>query len=421
MRYLTTALICLPLFVFGQDSWNTNLLSRISVASGPELGRIEYRGGYVFAPEIPEGLHIVDARDLAHPQEIALLEIADEMYDVAVFGNYAYVTDIPGELHIISIENPAAPFEVGVYAVPSWQIDIFGSYAFVSSPAALSILDLSIPTEPVLVGTYDPPNDFWYSYPVDIEVVGDYAYVACVDSGVRILDISDMTTPIEVGVYRTDHRATRISVYGERLYVVDSPPADWGGVDVVDITNPASPVLISEFAPSDIGFTDIHVQGDYLVAATKSLHGLRIYNVADPENVHEVGWHNLYWYCHQIILVDNLVYANDQFGVAIYDMANALPITENLAPLPTQFSLHPIYPNPFNNTANITFDLPREVTGRLVVYDVLGREANVLYNGHFASGTHSMQFRGENLSSGTYFVKLETPAFNAVKRAVLLK
>lgn len=32
-----------------------------------------------------------------------------------------------------------------------------------------------------------------------------------------------------------------------------------------------------------------------------------------------------------------------------------------------------------------------------------------------------MQFSGENLSSGTYFVKLETPAFNAVQRAVLLK
>ncbi len=94
---------------------------------------------------------------------------------------------------------------------------------------------------------------------------------------------------------------------------------------------------------------------------------------------------------------------------------------EDPSPIPSEFSLHPIYPNPFNNTANIAFDLPREVTGRLVVYDVLGREASVLYDGHFASGAHSMQFSGENLSSGTYFVKLESPAFNAVQRAVFLK
>jgi len=422
MRCFTIALLSLPLFVFGQDSWNTNMLSRLSVASGPELGRIDYRGGYVFAPEVPEGLHIVDARDPAHPREIALLETGDEIYDVAVFGDYAFATSASSGLRVIDVSNPAAPIELAVNNnIGGWHIDIVGTYAFLTGLSALSILDLSIPTAPVLVGTYDPPGDFWYSYPVDIGVVGDYAYVACADSGVRILDISDMTNPTEVGVYRTDHRATRISVYGERLYVVDSPPADWGGVDVVDITNPAAPVLLGEFEPSDVGFTDIQAHGDYFVAATKSLHGLRVYNVADPENFQEIGWHNLYWYCHQIILVDNLVYANDQFGVAIYDISAALPIEEHSNVIVENFSLHPIYPNPFNNTANISFDLPREVTGRLVVYDVLGRMTNTLYDGKLAAGTHSMQFNGNGLSSGTYFVRLETPDFSATQKAVLLK
>lgn len=91
------------------------------------------------------------------------------------------------------------------------------------------------------------------------------------------------------------------------------------------------------------------------------------------------------------------------------------------SPIAEAFSLHPIYPNPFNNMTNIAFDLPHEVTGRLVVYDVLGRITNTLYDGRLSAGSHQMQFDGNGLSSGTYFVKLETPDFHSVQKAVLLK
>ncbi|MBK6765547.1 MAG: T9SS type A sorting domain-containing protein [bacterium] len=95
--------------------------------------------------------------------------------------------------------------------------------------------------------------------------------------------------------------------------------------------------------------------------------------------------------------------------------------TEGSSPISAAFSLHPIYPNPFNNTANIRFDLPREVTGRLVVFDMLGREVNEIFSGRLGAGTHSMQFNGANLSSGTYFVQLASPQFSATQKAVLLK
>ncbi len=95
--------------------------------------------------------------------------------------------------------------------------------------------------------------------------------------------------------------------------------------------------------------------------------------------------------------------------------------TDEYFPIARNFSLHPIYPNPFNNTANIRFDLPREVTGRLVVYDVLGREMKTLFDGRFTSGSHSLQLNADNFSSGTYFVRMETPTFSATQKAVLLK
>jgi len=94
---------------------------------------------------------------------------------------------------------------------------------------------------------------------------------------------------------------------------------------------------------------------------------------------------------------------------------------DDSSPISTVFSLHPIYPNPFNNTANIAFDLPREVTGRLVVFDMLGREVNEIYNGRFGAGTHQLPFNGANLSSGIYFVQLASPQFTATQKAVLVK
>ncbi len=94
---------------------------------------------------------------------------------------------------------------------------------------------------------------------------------------------------------------------------------------------------------------------------------------------------------------------------------------DGFAPLSREFSLHPVYPNPFNNTANISFDLPRDVTGRLVVYDALGRQTATLFEGSFAAGNHQMQWTADRLSTGTYFVRLETHSFSATQRAVLLK
>ncbi len=87
---------------------------------------------------------------------------------------------------------------------------------------------------------------------------------------------------------------------------------------------------------------------------------------------------------------------------------------------PTEYVLN-IYPNPFNNTTNISFDVLRDMTGRLVVYDALGRVVQTLFDGELSAGTHLRQFDGGGLSSGVYFVKLESSELNVVQKAVLLK
>ena len=86
------------------------------------------------------------------------------------------------------------------------------------------------------------------------------------------------------------------------------------------------------------------------------------------------------------------------------------------------FKLHQNHPNPFNPKTTIIYELPKDGTVKLVVYDMLGREVSKLVNNEFkAAGRYSVVFDGSRLSSGVYFYKIEAGSFTDVKRMALVK
>ena len=89
--------------------------------------------------------------------------------------------------------------------------------------------------------------------------------------------------------------------------------------------------------------------------------------------------------------------------------------------LPHEIQLHPNYPNPFNATTEITFDLPRAMRASLKVYDVLGREVAELAGGVMNAGSHTIIYDASGLSSGVYFYRLEAGKFGETRKMVFLK
>ena len=89
--------------------------------------------------------------------------------------------------------------------------------------------------------------------------------------------------------------------------------------------------------------------------------------------------------------------------------------------IPEKFSLHQNYPNPFNPVTKISFDIPAEGNVMLRIYDNTGRIIKTLINETKAAGYYTTEFNGSDLSSGTYFCRLETGSFTEVKKLVLLK
>ncbi|MCA9759566.1 MAG: T9SS type A sorting domain-containing protein [Candidatus Eisenbacteria bacterium] len=76
------------------------------------------------------------------------------------------------------------------------------------------------------------------------------------------------------------------------------------------------------------------------------------------------------------------------------------------------------YPNPFESSTRIRFDLPEDGTARLSVYDVTGRQLGVLFDGETSAGTHEVEFQGKDLPTGLYLYRLDTSGRSEVGRMV---
>ncbi|MEJ2103323.1 MAG: T9SS type A sorting domain-containing protein [Ignavibacteriaceae bacterium] len=87
----------------------------------------------------------------------------------------------------------------------------------------------------------------------------------------------------------------------------------------------------------------------------------------------------------------------------------------------TTFNLYQNYPNPFNPTTKIRFELPHSSYTKLVVYDLLGREVKILFEGEAFAGMNEVDFDAENLAAGIYLYTLFTDDFIATKKLMLLK
>jgi flagellar hook assembly protein FlgD len=93
--------------------------------------------------------------------------------------------------------------------------------------------------------------------------------------------------------------------------------------------------------------------------------------------------------------------------------------------LPNSFALLQNYPNPFNPSTNIDFSTPEPGIVTLVVYDVLGRQVQILMNGIVPAGNHSVQWDGRDsggmhVGSGVYFYRLAAGLHQASTKKMLV-
>lgn len=128
-----------------------------------------------------------------------------------------------------------------------------------------------------------------------------------------------------------------------------------------------------------------------------------------------------------------------EFNVRIFSSGNYFwsdSITVDIPPLvsvkdvassiPAEFELYQSYPNPFNPTTTIKYQLPDQVWNdnvnvSLKVYDILGRAVATLVNKKQKPGYYEISWDAKNNSSGIYFYKIQAGKFVKTKKLVVLK
>jgi hypothetical protein len=89
--------------------------------------------------------------------------------------------------------------------------------------------------------------------------------------------------------------------------------------------------------------------------------------------------------------------------------------------VPRSFTLLRNYPNPFNSSTLISFDLRNKSDIDLAVYDLLGREVTTLASGPMEAGSHSVTWNAAGFASGVYLCRLRIGERSTATRMMLVK
>ncbi|PWB73002.1 MAG: hypothetical protein C3F15_10375 [Holophagae bacterium] len=252
----------------------------VGTASAPvELGWVEtldhpqaiaIAGGHAYVAELNDGLQVFSLSNPVAPVPVAVLDTEGETRGVAVAGSRAYVADGSGGLRILDVSNPAAPVELGAVDTPgfAYRVAVAGSHAFVADEAAgLTVVNVGAPAAPVVVATLAAPG-----YANDVAVIGGHAYIAT-SGGIQVVDVSTPSNPHVVS--EVDESAKAVSVSGDLAYF-----SGWSGLLVLDISDPSQPAEIGSVelvgGGSDLALADgliVVADGDAGVAVFDDCEG----------------------------------------------------------------------------------------------------------------------------------------------------
>ena len=196
------------------------------------------------------------------------------------------------------------------------DVEVVGNYAYLAlGPAGLRIVDISDPGDPKEIGSYDT-----WGIASGVTISGQYAFVADGKEGLRIIDVSTSSAPREVGFYNTPGWAEDVAVDGKIAYVADSR----SGVLAINIEDPAKPVKPDDYQDFKISGSAkrVVVQGGFVYVAYQN-GTLRILDASKPKELKEVGSFDAEGVIRNFMVIGNLAFlAADHQGLVIVDLTD---------------------------------------------------------------------------------------------------
>lgn len=426
-----------------------------------------------------KGVFELDVTNPSAPTEEGVVRTAGFAHKMAFDGNLLYVTDLAGGLRILDTSGEVAEEISRIDVPPNTQfVDVEGDYAYVADAdfggTGLTIVDVSDPENPAIVGSYGAANQ---AFGLDVVTDGDdvTVYLANGFSGLVVLDASDPAAITELGSLPIGSNAVDVAVLDDVAYLVSFG----GGMLTLDVSDPTDITQLD--AEPSWGFLNAVDLYSELVQApapqqafvADGQFGLRVVDISDPSDITTEGTAPTasqardvaatYYFDFDIDVP--VVYVADDFfglrefdpfeptelrsfesgdrGIGVATRRNSLSATTvalaageagvylfevsfgNVAAedgtSAEAFALASAFPNPVRDAATLRFTLPTAADATLAVYDVLGRCVATLVDGTLAAGDHEATFDAAGLPSGVYLARLAAGSHRATTRLVVVR
>jgi hypothetical protein len=246
------------------------------------ISDIEVRDGIAYIAASNAGLLVVDVAEPTSPVLVGRVDTPGNAIRVALDGDLALIADHRGGLRLVDIGDPESPRELSsmvddyavVEAVP------IGGYAYVATFDAIRIIDISRPSDPVSLGSFQP-NTF-------INVITIHENLALIGTsyrGLQIYDATHPTDPVWLGEYNNvEDEYKAIAVHGDHVFL---GPFD---VSVLDVSDPTDPVRTTFRSTGSSGndARGLAMVGDLLVVANEG-DGLLVFDFSSGRYLSERG------------------------------------------------------------------------------------------------------------------------------------
>jgi len=301
-----------------------------ALPAAPSILGVAQLDNYDYLADQYAGLQVINVSNPANPFRVGGYHDYNKAaypFEIAVSGNYAYMLDYTNGLQVFSISNPASPALLGACAFTNTarRLAVSGNKAYVTMDrgnysngvhyyAGLSIVDVSVATNPVTVGTYWTTNrNAYVAQAGGVVVSNDYAYLTYAGrrwdpefgdtsiGDVEVINVSNPANPVLAGRERWGafyyfYESWDVALSGNYAYAifhyVARPPTygEDGGVALVDVSNPNNPFWVESPPGSFVNFRTLqnHSQvvssGNYLWLVGGS-PDLRVVDISNPTNL----------------------------------------------------------------------------------------------------------------------------------------
>ena len=386
------------------------------------------------------GTSIIDITDTDSLNEIAFISSNNSGWkDIKTYQNYAYVVnETGGGLQIIDLSNLPASASLantynGISTSHNIYIDKINGILFSEGGASdpVIVISLADPVNPTQLSTLGVECH-------DIYELNGILYVSEGNNGsIGIYDVSQPGSPsllhrhfIPSAGYIHNAWATE-----DGNYLMTTEETSGKTIKLWDISDFNNITLTDGILGPNSLAHNVHIKGNYSYVSHYR-DGLRIYDISNPDSIFEAGYYDTYpgsgtqfagaWGAFPFFQSGKILISDRSTGLYIVSFDATLNGIENNPDLPVRYSISPNFPNPFNPTTTIKFEISKSTEVNLIIYNLLGQEITTLVKNNLQAGSYNVMWNGKSkdgnpVASGIYVYAFRAGSYYKTQKMIMMK